>query len=135
MAGPVSLVKSIFGICETKPLSPDLWSREANRVRVKVGQVPELSREGDAVYLKGESLEKPLLVLKTGGDQYLAFANRCTHVGHRKLDPVPGQRTLRCCSIGHSTFDYEGKRLSGLAKDALTRHETEMSEGDLLIKL
>ena len=134
MAGLVSLIKSILGICETKPLSPDLWSLEGNKVRVKLGQIAELSRKGGAVYLKGQGLHKPILLLRIEDDQYLAFANKCTHMG-RKLDPVLGEPLLRCCSIGHSTFDYEGRRISGLAKEPLTRYAVERSDGDLVVAL
>ena len=136
MAGPMGIVRSIFGICETEPLSPDLWSVEGNKVRVKIGQAPGMSREGGAVYLKkGEGLDKPILIVRTEGDQYLAFADRCTHIGHRKLDPVPGEHKLRCSSLSHSTFDYEGKRIGGPAKESLTRYEVEPRDGDLLVKL
>jgi len=132
----VDFIKSVWGICETKPLDQELWSVEQNNiVRVKLSQRPELCQKGGGVYLKGQRLPKPLLLIRTEDDQYLAFANRCTHIGHRKLDPVPGQHILRCCSVSHSTFDYEGKRLSGPAKDPLTRYEVELSQGDLLIKL
>ena len=132
MPGFVGIIKSIFGICETSSLSPDLWGIEENKVRVKVSQMPEPLQEGGAVYLKGQGLKNPVLLLRTQDGQYLAFANRCTH-GHRKLDPVPGQRILRCCSIGHSTFDYEGKRLSGPANDSLNRYSVELSNGELII--
>ncbi len=134
MAGIAGIIKSIFGICETEPLSPGLWSLENGKVRVKVGQIPELSEKGGAVYLKGAGLQKPVLVVKTEGEGYLAFANKCTH-GGRKLDPVPGEPLLRCCSLGHSTFDYEGRKVSGLAKGPLTRYSVELVEGDLLIAL
>lgn len=133
MPGFVGIIKSIFGICDTSSLSPDLWSTEGNKVRVKVSQMPEPLQEGGAVYLKGQGLKNPVLLLRTQDDQYLAFANRCTHFGHRKLDPVPGQRILRCCSVNHSTFDYEGKRLSGPAKNSLTRYSVELSDGELII--
>ena len=130
----VAVIKSIFGICETKALQQDLWSLEGDKVRVRLSQMSELRQKGKAAYLKGQGLPRPILLLRTGDDQYLAFANRCTHLG-RKLDPVPGERLLRCCSIGHSTFDYEGKNISGTAKEPLTRYAVELSEGDLTIAL
>jgi len=134
MAGIAGIIKSIFGICETKSLSPGLWSLENGKVRVKVGQIHELSEKGGTVYLSGQGLSKPVLVVKTEDEGYLAFANKCTH-GGRKLDPVPGEPLLRCCSLGHSTFDYEGSKVSGLAKGPLTRYSVELLEGDLLIAL
>lgn len=128
----MSLIKSILGICETKPLSAELWSLEEGKVRVKM---PEPLPKGGAVYLAGQGLDKPILLLRTEEDRYLAFANRCTHFGHRKLDPVPGEAKLRCCSISHSTFDLEGKNISGPAKEPLTRYAVEQSDGDLIITL
>lgn len=126
--------KAILGICKTKPLSSDLWSLEEDKVRVKLSQMPEPLPKGGAVYLAGQGLSKPILILRTEDDRYLALANRCTH-GGRKLDPVPGEPVLRCCSIGHSTFDLEGNRLSGPAKKPLTCHAVEQSDGDLIIAL
>jgi nitrite reductase/ring-hydroxylating ferredoxin subunit len=126
--------KAILGICKTKQLSDDLWSLEENKVNVKLSQMPDPLSEDGAVYLKGKGLSKPVLIVKTKEGQYLAFENRCTHAG-RKLDPVPGESKLRCCSLGHSTFDYEGKKLSGMGKDPLTRYVVEESGGDLTVTL
>ena len=134
MASLAGLIKSILGICETKPLNPDLWSVEDGKVRVKLSDAPELSQKGGAVYLKGQGLEKPILVFKGEDDQYLAFINSCPH-GKRKVDPVPGEPTLRCCSVGHSKFDYEGNKLSGPGKGSLTRYQVDVSEGALVVTL
>jgi cytochrome b6-f complex iron-sulfur subunit len=127
-------IKAILGICQTKPLSSDLWSLEEDKVRVKLSQMPEPLPKGGAVYLAGQGLSMPILILRTEDDQYLAFANRCTHA-KRKLDPVPGESRLRCCSVFHSTFDLEGNRLSGPAKEPLTCHAVEQSDGDLIVTL
>lgn len=134
MTSIAGLFKSILGICETKPLSPDMWSVEDGKVRIKLGQVPELSHKGGAVYLKGQGLDKPVLVFRTDDDQYLAFVNSCPH-GKRKIDPVPGESSLRCCSVGHSKFDYEGNKLSGPGKGSLTRYQVDLSDDDLVITL
>ena len=133
----INFIKAVLGICETKPLSQELWSIEEGKVvRVKLGEkIPELQEKGTAVYLRGQGLDKPILLIKAEDDQYLAFSNRCTHALHRRLDPVPGKTILRCCSLGHSTFDYEGNPISGPAKGPLTRYEVELSNGDLLVKL
>ncbi|MDY6893754.1 MAG: Rieske 2Fe-2S domain-containing protein [Chloroflexota bacterium] len=134
MAGISGFFKSIFGICETKPLSPDLWGSEQNKVRLKLEQIPELSQRGGAVYLKDQGLQTPVLVVRTMDDRYLAFANSCPH-GKRKIDPLPGEPALRCCSVGYSKFDYEGNVLKGPAKDPLKRYDVELSGGELVISL
>ena len=138
----INFFKRLFGVCETKALKSELWSvEEDNQVRVKLSEMPELAEAGKGVFLKGKGLRRSILLVRTENDQYLAFTNRCTHWLHRRLDPVPGpdpgQPVLRCSSLGQSTFDYEGNRLSGPAKAeaCLTRHEVALSEGDLLITL
>jgi len=134
VSGIVNVFKAALGICETDPLDPALWSVDGNIVTVKAAQAPELAEKGGAVYLQGPGLDAPVLIVKTGDQQFRAFENRCTHM-RRKIDPVPGEDRLRCCSLSHSTFDLEGNVLSGLAKGPLTRYTTEVKDGDLLITL
>lgn len=126
--------KALLGICKTKPLSSKFWKLENGKIRVRFGLAPVLSNKGDAVYLKGAGLKKPILLVRTEDDVYLAFANRCTHAG-RKLDPVPGERMLRCCSIRHSTYDYYGNKIKGPGKKRLTSYPAEFIGEDLIITL
>ncbi len=130
----MSIFKAVLGICETKPLGSNLWSLEGSKVQVKLSQMPEPLPKGGAVYLRGGGLSKPVLLLRTEDDRYLAFEDRCTHFG-RKIDPVPGEAKLRCCSLFHSTYDLEGKNISGAAKMPITRYAVEQSDGDLVITL
>jgi cytochrome b6-f complex iron-sulfur subunit len=131
----LSIIKAALGICETKPLNNSFWSVEGNKVIVKLNNMTEPLQKGKGVYLKGKGLAKPVLLLRTDGDVYLAFSNSCTHIGHRKLDPVPGEAKLRCCSVNHSTFDLEGNPIGGPAKKPLKRYPVERSGGDLVIVL
>ena len=130
----IGFIKSILGICETRQLNPELWNLENNRIRIKLGDVPELSQEGGAVYLKGKGLQNPVLVVKAQNDSYLAFINACPQA-KRKIDPVPGKTLLRCCSLLHSTFDYEGRKISGPANGSLTGYGVELQEGDLIVTM
>jgi len=135
----INFFKALFGICDTKPLQADLWSVEENKITINLDEMPELCEKGKGIYLKGKGLKRPVLIVRTEADSYLAYTNRCTHMGHRKLDPVagpdPGQPVLRCCSLNHSTFDYEGNRITGPAKDPLVKHEVGLSEGKLVVTL
>lgn len=129
MAAVCKFFKALLGICETKPLSPDLWSVEGGKVVVKK---PDAIPKGGAAYLQGKGLQEPLLIVHTDDDRYLSFTNRCTHA-KRKIDPVVGEQKLRCCSVNHSKFDYDGKPLSGPAKEPLKRHQVELSGGNLVL--
>jgi nitrite reductase/ring-hydroxylating ferredoxin subunit len=125
-------IKALRGICETKPLGRELWELEGDRIRVKLNQMPEPLEIGAAIYLEDADLTYPVLIVRKDSDTYLAFANRCAH-SHRKLDPVPGQQVIRCCSVMHSTYDYEGNKLSGPATGNLIRYQAEVSGDDLMI--
>lgn len=129
----MSIIKAIFGICETRKLDDGFWQLDGDMVKVKLDQVPELAEKGGAVYLKGGGLNDPVLVIKNEDGNILALKNKCTH-GGRKIDPVPGEKKLKCCSIGHSTFDSEGNILSGPAKGPLTIYKVTKDGDSLVIK-
>lgn len=134
MSTILDFLKSVAGICRTSPLKPDLWELHGNRVIIRLHDVPELRLPGDAVYLEGKGLRNPILVVRKDDGEYLSVANRCTHFG-RKLDPVPGEPLLRCCSVGRSTFDHDGNRLGGPAGKPLEVYRVELTNGELLIDL
>jgi Rieske Fe-S protein len=125
--GFLGFFKALFGICATKPLADELWSMEDGKAKLKLADAPQLAQNGGGIYIQGKGLEKPILIIKSDGGDILAFTNSCTH-GGRKIDPVAGEAKLRCCSVGHSTFDYDGNVLSGGAKGPLTKHEVVVDE-------
>lgn len=131
----MSLIKAVLGICETDPLNDSYWAVENGKVRVKLDQMPEPLAKSGSTYLKGKGLSRPVFLMRTEDDQYLAFENRCTHIGHRKLDLVSGENKIRCCSVFHSTYDLEGNKLTGPALKPLNRYTVEQSNGELVITL
>ncbi len=132
MSFVVNFLKSVAGICRTKPLDPSMWDVRGSKVAVAITHVPELQAPGGAVLLQGKGLRVPMLVVRKPDRGFLCVENRCTHMG-RKLDPEPDGQTLRCCSVSHSTFDYQGKKLTGPAKGPIRVYPHEESEGSLLI--
>ncbi|MBW2618230.1 MAG: Rieske (2Fe-2S) protein [Deltaproteobacteria bacterium] len=130
----IDFFRAIAGVCQTQPLAPENWTKDGDEVRVNIGAVEQLNQPDGAVYLIGQGLAKPILIVRAESGDLLAFQNACTH-GGRKLDPVPGESRLRCCSLGHSTFDYKGARLSGSAKDPLTLYPVQEEEGRLVIQV
>jgi len=134
MSGIIDFLKAVAGICETDRLGQDLWEFQGDRVTIKLDRIAELRGPGGAVYLKGKGLERPVLVISDNEGNLRSFSNRCTH-GGRKLDPVSGEPVLRCCSVNHSTFDYDGNKLSGPAKKSIRVYQTELKDGDLIISI
>ena len=125
---------AILGICETKPLPGGAWDLKDTQVSVDLKAAVPLSCKGGAVYLKGKGLSKPVLVVRGDDNKLYAYEDSCTH-GHRKIDPIAGEGKLRCCSVNHSTFDYNGKPLSGPAKHDIRRYEAKEAGGKLVIKI
>jgi cytochrome b6-f complex iron-sulfur subunit len=130
----IDFLKSLAGICRTQPLSPDMWDLHGSKITIDLNNAPELGNPGGAVLLQGKGLRVPVLVVRTPDRGYLCIENRCTHMG-RKLDPEPDGQTLRCCSVNHSTFDYQGNKLTGPAKGPIPVYRYEEDHGSLIIKL
>ena len=106
-----SIWQRIFGISATdKPQDERGWRYESGQLTISLDRIPELTRSGTAVRFEGKSLPVRVLVVFGEDKQYQAFHNRCTHLGHRRLDYVPGTETVQCCSVNKSTYTFNGDR-------------------------
>jgi cytochrome b6-f complex iron-sulfur subunit len=130
----IGLFKALMGICETPPLDAGFWTLEGNQVTISLKEATALAPAGGAARLEGKGLPSSVLIVHAGGDEYLAFENRCTHFG-RRLDPVEGKQELRCCSVNHARFDYQGDKLSGPAKGPLKKYSVEKQGEELIVTL
>lgn len=130
-----NIFQRIFGICATKqPLDEGCWTIENGKIILDLARAPELAGRNGAIRLEGKALSARVLVIKGDDDEYRAFRNRCPH-GGRRLDIVPGAGQVQCCSIGKSTFNYGGNRISGAAKGDLATYMVTVEDGKLLIAL
>lgn len=127
--------KRIFGISDTfRPQDPDSWKVEGEQLILDLQRLPELHAPGGAVRLEGKSLARRLLIVHGNDGAYHVFENRCTHMG-RRLDPLEGREQVRCCSVSKSTFDYEGKPVSGAARKPVHTFEARETGGRLVVNL
>ncbi|MBW1798649.1 MAG: Rieske 2Fe-2S domain-containing protein [Deltaproteobacteria bacterium] len=131
-----NIFQRIFGICATKPPADEgCWNYENGKVIVDLSRATELSKPNGAVRLeKKNDLPARVLVFKSEDGQYHAFHNQCAHA-KRRLDPIPGAQQVQCCSIGKSTFDYEGKVVSGTAEGDVRTYLLVFEDGKLVITL
>ncbi len=131
-----NIIQRLFGICATKqPSDEGCWTFEDKKVIVDLTRAPELSNPDGAIRLeKKKGLSERVIVIHGHDRTYHAFSNRCSHAG-RRLDPVPGAQQVQCCSIGKSTFDYGGKRLSGSAKKPVGIHAVTLEDDKLVIEV
>lgn len=130
-----NIFQRILGICATKqPSDEDCWTFENGKIIVDLARAPELGRRNGAIRLEKKNLPERVLVIQGDDGEYYAFKNRCTH-GKRRLDPMPAIQQVQCCSIGKSTFDYGGKKISGPAKEDIDIYMMTVEDGKLLIAL
>ena len=131
----MGFIKRLFGICATKPPADiGCWEIRNGDVVLDISKVPEIAEKGSAVRLEGKNLDKRVLVVHGEDGNYYAFENRCTHAG-RRIDPLSGESSLECCSIGKTTFDYSGKAIKGSSDKPIALFETELCDGKLVVRL
>ena len=125
--------KRLFGICATKlPSSINCWSLSEDKIEVDLNLTPELSKPGGGIRIESKSLSERILVIHGDDGEYHAFRNKCGHAG-RRLDPVLDDATVQCCSVGRSTYNYEGKLVFGNAKKPVQTYPVEVKDGKLII--
>lgn len=128
-----NIFQRIFGISATpKPQDPGCWSYSEGKLTIDLKMAPELKQDGRAIRFEGGGLPQRVLVVYGEDEQFHAFRNRCTHMGHRRLDFVPGTNTVQCCSVNKSTYDFDGTKVYGPAPDSIISYPTE-SDGDKLV--
>lgn len=109
-------------------------ARSGDTLVITLERTPELAAPGGALRLEGEDLPDRILVVHCLDGRFRAYRNHCACGGFR-VDPVPDEEKIRCCTLMQSTYDYEGHRLSGSAKKDLDLLPLEQAEGTLRIDL
>ena len=129
----MSLIKRVLGICNTdKPVDEGCWSFSDNRISVDLRRTGESLVRGGALRLEGKGLLGRVLLVHGLDGKYYALKNQCTHVGKRRIDPLVEQDGLKCCSVMGSVFTYDGKVVSGPAREPLTTYPV-VAEADRLV--
>jgi nitrite reductase/ring-hydroxylating ferredoxin subunit len=95
---------------------------------------PELGDPGGALRLDDARLPDRILVVHGRDGTFRAYRNRCACGGFR-IDPVPDEEKIRCCTLAQSTYDYSGRPISGPAKKNLDLLPTQVSAERLVIDL
>lgn len=131
-----SIFQRIMGSPATdEPGVAACWEYQNGLLTIDLTRAPELQQHGGALRLEGRGLPLRVLVVHGEDGAYRAYHNRCTHFGHRRLDPVPGTDRIQCCSISGSTFDASGKKLHGPAPKAITPLPVTREQNTLTIQI
>lgn len=126
----------IFGVPATpRPRDTQCWSFSGGKITIDLNRATELKKPGGALRLEGKGLPGRVLVVQGDDGAFHAVNNRCTHIGHRRLDPVPGTGTVQCCSVGKSTYTYDGRKVFGPAPSSIDIFEVEWNGEHLIVSL
>ena len=126
----------LFGTPATpKPQVPDCWTYADGKLTINLKKAPELKKIGGALRFEGGELPERVLVVFGKDKTYRAYRNRCTHIGHRRLDPVPGTNTVQCCSVNKSTYDENGKKIYGPAPKPVTPYPAAVNGNRLVVTI
>ena len=131
----MGLIRRLLGICDTRaPADDTCWEVRDGTIVVDLDKATELRQKGDAVRLEKHGLGRKRVLLVHNNDGYNAYLNKCTH-GGRRLDPLADGESLRCCSMGRTTYDTKGECVSGPGQKPLTKLDVEQGKGSLKIRL
>lgn len=131
-----SLWQRIFGISATnQPQNEKGWQYHSGELVIDLKKIPELTQPGNSVRFEGGTLPKRVLVVFGADEQYRAFHNRCTHIGHRRLDYVPETETVQCCSVNKSTYTFAGKKIHGPNPKPIETFSLEKKGDQLAVRL
>jgi len=130
-----NIFQRLFGLCATqKPSDNQCWTLNDGKLEIDINRAKELNAPGSAIRLEGNNLPNRLLICHGTDGKYHAFINKCKHMG-RRMDPVPETQTIQCCSVGKTTYDYNGKVLFGSAKKPLEKLTVEKFTDMIVIRL
>jgi hypothetical protein len=106
---PTNIIQRLFCVTiSPEPSEPGCWSLSGDQLVLELARVPELQSRGRSLRLEGDKLPDRILVIHAEDGTFHAFRNRCACGGFR-IDPVPGQAEVRCCTPMQSTYDFTGK--------------------------
>ncbi len=130
-----NIFQRIFGIPATRPPADEsCWQVGSGQVEIDLGKAPELKEKAGGLRLEGKGLDVGVLVIRGEDGRIHAFRNKCTH-GGRRLDPVPGAKEVQCCSIGKSTFNYQGQCERGSAREAIVIYPVREENGRVVVEV
>lgn len=113
-----------------KPSDEGCWAYDGQTLTVLLDRAPELKHRGGALQLDDKTLPDRILLVHGIDDDYYVYANHCACGGFR-IDPVPGEEKIRCCTLMKATYTYAGDALSDHVEKGLTVYPV-MREGSCL---
>jgi hypothetical protein len=132
---PTNMFQRLFCVTiSPRPADSGCWDVAGDRLTIELARAPEIGPAGGALRLEDGRLPDRVLVVHGEDGQYRAFRDRCACGGFR-IDPVPGEPRIRCCTPMQSTYEYSGKPLSKHVTRSLDLLPTTLDGGRLSVDI
>ncbi|MEI6645182.1 MAG: Rieske 2Fe-2S domain-containing protein [bacterium] len=109
----------------TPSLLKEAYTLTDKKILVKLDMVQPLSTVGGAVKLIDPKLPTPIIIARAEGNSYHVVSLLCPH-RNVEVEYQHPQKRFRCASLGHSTFNLDGSKIKGFAKQGLPSYKAEM---------
>ncbi len=109
--------------------------RGNREIPIMLADTPDLQAVGGAYHLEIEEIEKNLLIVRTGEEEFIAVDIKCTHKGCDVTYQAggPSASAMFVCPCHDSRFDLSGQPKSGPAKKPLGTYKTSFKNGEITI--
>jgi Rieske Fe-S protein len=113
------------GSPKTPEVQPGAYLIENGKLNIALAQEPELMNIGGAMKISDPKLPEPVIIARTGNNQFAVMSLKCTHAGN-EVQYVSAQQQFRCSKCDHSLFDLNGNPVQGPAKKPLTKYPSRL---------
>jgi nitrite reductase/ring-hydroxylating ferredoxin subunit len=129
-----STFQRLLGVCVTAEADPGCWVTAQGTITVNLAGAPELASRGGAVRLEGKGLPRRVLLFRDETGVLRGVENTCVHMG-RRIDPVPGEAILQCCSVKAAAYQYDGTKIEGPGEGQVKALEVREKHGTATVRL
>ncbi len=120
---------------QTPTIKSDAYVVEDGKmVKVTLAKVPQLGKVGGSVAIMDPKLPDPLIVARTGDNDYVVASSRCPHRA-KALSYSPENKRFECSSLGSGKYGVDGKKISGPGKGCLKLYPAQLESGVLVFRI
>jgi len=125
---------TITKIGNTPAINPDSYALTNNILTIDLSKEVNLSQVGEAVKIKHSDIPNGLIIAHVEENRFEVASLLCTHRGV-EVEYDHEQTNFSCASLGGSTYEINGKNISGPATKPLKDSEAALKDGILTIKI
>ncbi|SRR5579883_662340 len=131
-SGGLAVVNSISDIGKASAkVRSRIVSPDVREIPLNLEDTPELKPIGGFYHLEVEDLERDIIVVHTGPNQYTAVDIKCKHRGCDVSYDIEDKKFV--CPCHGSEYDLYGRLLKGPSEKPLAYYHTELKDGAVMV--